>query len=68
MGNCKDCKHWGVYRESCCDWTDYSQPKSDPSTHFEVDAYALDDTGLDVWFKTQPMFGCVQFQPKRSVK
>lgn len=62
MGYCKDCKFWGVVYSGVCDKEKRIQ--SDPESTFEIEAFALDDSGLEANLVTGPMFGCVHFVKK----
>lgn len=64
MGFCKDCKYWSVWSEGSCDKAgdDYA----DKDAFVEIDYDALDDTGLSLYLKTGPEFGCVLFKKKEA--
>lgn len=63
---CKNCKFWGRYREGCCDRQ--GSIFENNLAGFEADARVLDDSGLDIFLRTGPEFGCVHFQNKRGKK
>ena len=64
MGTCKDCKYWGTYYERACDRVGDMHTERTPDSSFEIEATALDDSGLEVQLLTGPDFGCVQFVQK----
>ncbi len=68
MGNCKDCHKWDEDDGTCRlpDWIDGDDKLAGDS--MAVCAMAADDQGLDVWLRTGPMFGCVQFQSRNPRK
>jgi len=64
MGNCKDCKYWDSYDQTCdgVEWVDLDSKIGD--TEFAYYADANDDSGLSAGIKTGPMFGCIKFVAK----
>ena len=67
MGNnmkCKDCSHWDVY--SCCDAVSMDDPDYPHNNNelFGIRVNVLDDSGLDVYLRTSPNFGCLNFNAK----
>ena len=66
MGNCKDCKWWKAYPCNTAGACDTIVMHSENITENEarIDASATDDSGLDAYLTTGPMFGCVQFKAK----
>lgn len=59
---CKNCRFWGVVFEGVCDKIGDDYMDSDSS--FDIEWDALDDSGLELYFKTGPNFGCVHFSHK----
>lgn len=63
---CKNCSFWGAHYEGCCNRVGDLHTGRDPSRAFEIDWFVLDDSGLEVFLKTGPDFGCVQFTQKEK--
>ena len=61
-GACKDCEHWGIYREGVCDFIDTTANKGSDS--FKIEVFVHDDSGLDTFLVTSPDFGCVHCSVK----
>lgn len=67
MGNCKDCKWWGrVYPFVCDIITDAYRGERMEGDSFALDAWALDDSGLECQLRTGPLFGCVKFKKRKA--
>jgi len=61
---CKNCQYWVKWDRPfhTCDCS-----VDNPETAFEVDGEAWDDSGLQVWLRTGPNFGCVHFKLRKSL-
>lgn len=60
---CRNCKFWGRYKTGVCDRIEYDNPPTHPGDA-SIDVRVMDDSGLDVWFRTGPDFGCSLFEKK----
>lgn len=64
--HCKDCKYW--QSNGFCDAINNHDPgfgwKQNPDIEFSIKCVVNDDSGLDVWLKTGPKFGCIRFEKR----
>lgn len=65
-GVCRDCGAWDRRTGECSAFGEFDasapKPKENEAAIF---VRVSDDYGLDVTFKTGPLFGCVKFTPKK---
>ena len=73
MGNCKDCNFWDhiwfdeTKGTSACNGIEWEHPMNKiPENGAMFELRANDDHGLHFSFQTGPMFGCMNFKPKRE--
>ena len=62
---CKNCKWWDINYHSRCDFIAISTGDAEykKGQDAAIAVRVLDDSGLIVYLKTGPDFGCVNFRP-----
>ena len=62
MRTCKNCKYWD---DGICDYVGWMETDSQvPDDDMGIDADAHDDSGMYVYLKTGPNFGCLKFNQR----
>lgn len=67
-GFCRECRAWDRRTGECSAFSEYDASAPKPTqNNAAIFVRVADDHGLNVTFKTGPMFGCVKFtlNPKR---
>lgn len=64
MSNCKDCKYWKNYDQTCGNVEWFELEDKLVGEEFGCYTNAYDNSGLSAGVKTGPMFSCIKWESK----